>query len=95
MKILIVTKGENGATVFHSNKIIDIPAWKVDEADPTGAGDVFAAAFSLTYSKSLNVEYAARFASCAASFSVEGIGFESMPTKKQVECRMKQHPTGT
>ena len=95
VKILIVTKGENGATVFHSNKIIDIPAWKVDEADPTGAGDVFAAAFSLTYSKSLNVEYAARFASCAASFSVEGIGFESMPSKKQVECRMKQHPTGT
>ncbi|MFL2761820.1 MAG: PfkB family carbohydrate kinase [Dehalococcoidia bacterium] len=94
VNILILTQGENGATIFHSGKKIHIPGWKTDAVDPTGAGDVFAAAFSLSYSKSSNVEYAGRFASCAASFSVQGVGFESMPTQKQVESRMNQHPNG-
>lgn len=94
VKILVVTHGENGSTVFHSGKKINIPAWKVDSVDPTGAGDVFAAAFSLSYSKSSDVENAARFASCASSFSVQGIGFKSMPTQKQVENRMNEYPNG-
>ena len=94
VNILVLTQGENGATIFHSGKKIHIPGWKTDAVDPTGAGDVFAAAFSLSYSKSSDVEYAGRFASCAASFSVQEVGFESMPTQKQVESRMKQHPNG-
>ena len=92
--ILIVTRGENGSTVFHSDKKINIPAWRVDSVDPTGAGDVYAAAFSLIYWISSDIEYAARFASCAASFSVQGMGIESIPSLKQIETRMTQHPNG-
>ena len=44
------------------------------EVDPTGAGDVFAAAFLLRYHETGDLLEAAAFAACAASCAVEGVG---------------------
>ena len=55
--------------------------------DPTGAGDVFAAAYLVRYRETSDALESARFASCAASFCVEAQGTEGIPTRAQMEER--------
>ena len=43
--VLAVTRGDHGADIYYEGKIINIPTPQVPEIDPTGAGDIFAAAF--------------------------------------------------
>jgi sugar/nucleoside kinase (ribokinase family) len=52
--------------------------------DPTGAGDVFAAAFLCHLHASGNPREAADFANRVAACSVEKIGFASIPTRAEV-----------
>ena len=37
--------GDKGSAVFYQNKLIKVPAFKVDSIDTTGAGDAFFGAF--------------------------------------------------
>jgi sugar/nucleoside kinase (ribokinase family) len=60
--------------------------------DPTGAGDVFAAAFLVRYRETGDPFASALFASCAASLSVEAPGLEGVPTRARVEERFRQFP---
>ena len=90
--VLIVTMGERGASLHARGERHAIPAFAADEVDPTGAGDVFAAAYLVRYGETGNVLDAAHFASSAASLSVEGIGVSSVPTRTQVEERLKVRP---
>lgn len=85
--LLLVTQGQNGATVFHQNKREHFPACPAAEVDPTGAGDIFAAAFSLHFSKEKNVSRAVRFAHAAAAVSVERKGMAGIPDRAAVEQR--------
>lgn len=41
---VVVTDGENGGTYYNKGEAIPYAAYPVEEIDPTGAGDVFAAA---------------------------------------------------
>ena len=60
--------------------------------DPTGAGDVFAAAFLTRLSETGNLDLAARFAASAASISVSREGTLAIAERRQIEERMAQHP---
>ena len=66
----------------------EIPPVAAREVDPTGAGDVFAAAYLIAYHESRDPVYAATYASCAASFAVEAPGMEGIPTRAQVASRL-------
>lgn len=70
--LLLVTQGADGVSVFEKQKKSHYPATKVAEKNPTGAGDVFAAAFTLSFAEGKNVEQAARFAHQMAGESVAG-----------------------
>ena len=87
--VLVVTMGSQG-TKLHFNggwhHIAPFPVWEVD---PTGAGDVFGAAYLIRYAETLDVLESARFASCAASFCVEAEGVSGIPTRAQVKERLK------
>lgn len=87
-KLLVLTVGRKGAIVYHEGGCTRLPAYRVNEVDPTGAGDVFAAAFFLRYAESRDCLDAARFANCVASFVVEGAGATNLPTREQVEERL-------
>jgi sugar/nucleoside kinase (ribokinase family) len=87
-KILVVTKGAKGATVYHRGEVRHFPAFETVEVDPTGAGDVFAAAYLIELERSGDLYAAAHFANCVASFSVEKPGTEGIPTLEQVEKRL-------
>jgi hypothetical protein len=88
-RLAIVTENQHGCTAWHGGRQEHFPAFEVDEVDPTGAGDVFAAAFLVRYGETRDLETAVRFASCAASFSVQGTGTAALPTLEQVEDRLK------
>jgi sugar/nucleoside kinase (ribokinase family) len=86
--VLVITEGEKGARVHNEGKWHHIPAFPTVEVEPTGAGDVFAAAYLAHYAKKREAIAAARFASCVASFAVEDEGTEGIPTLEQVEQRL-------
>ena len=70
--IFVLTRGRRGAVMRYEGRWYDIPAYPAREVDPTGAGDVFAAAFLIRYFESSDAFAAGLFASCAASLQVEG-----------------------
>ena len=86
--VLIVTMGSRGARLHAGGRWHDVAAFRAEERDPTGAGDVFAAAYMITYRESGDLLAAARFASCAAALSVEGVGTTAIPTRTEVEARL-------
>ena len=91
--IFILTKGKSGAVMRYGGGWFNIPAYPAREADPTGAGDVFAAAFLIRYFETNDAFAAGLFASCAASLKVEGIGAAAIPTRAQIQLRMSRYPT--
>ncbi len=84
-RVAIVTEGERGATLYYQGKKCHFPARRTEVVDPTGAGDVFAAAFLVRLAETDDPHEAARFANVAASLSVEKIGIASVPNRAQIE----------
>ena len=82
--ILVVTKGKAGATLFTMGQEHKISAPEVNEVDPTGAGDIFAAAFFVRLHLSGDALDAARFATQLAARSVERAGLEGAPTREEI-----------
>lgn len=70
-RLLVVTAGPAGCTVYMGDESWQVPAPAVIEREPTGAGDIFAAAFLLRLLQTRgNPTEAARFANEAAAHSV-------------------------
>jgi sugar/nucleoside kinase (ribokinase family) len=84
-KTVVLTTGWQGATVFVDGEKHDVPPRPCREVDPTGAGDVFAAAFLIRLEETGEPLQAARFANVVASFSVEQPGTLGIPTRAPVE----------
>ncbi len=86
--VLVVTRGAQGATLYVRGKPVHVPAPRVGEVDPTGAGDIFAAAFFIGLRQTGNPYEAAQVATCLAAASVTRRGLEGIPTPAEVErCR--------
>ena len=84
-EIVVVTAGWKGSTVYHRGQRRYFPAREVIEVDPTGAGDVHAAAYLVRLEETGDPWEAAHFANCVASFSVEQPGVKGIPSRQQVE----------
>jgi hypothetical protein len=69
-RLLVLTKGYNGCVVFQDQTILTIPAPRVVEVNPTGAGDIFAAAFLVHLWQTGQVGKSAEFATRIAADSV-------------------------
>ncbi len=89
-KIVVVTKGANGAAVFHENKKYEFPSFPAKEVDSTGAGDIFATAFLIQYNKTKNIALSAAYAHAAASYIIENIGIK-LPTINSIQLRYRQY----
>jgi sugar/nucleoside kinase (ribokinase family) len=90
--LVAMTRAGRGARVYAEGDRRKIDGFPANERDPTGAGDVFAAAFLVRYHESRAVEEAARFASAAAACSVEGTGIKAIAVRDESEERMARHP---
>ena len=86
---VVVTKAERGSDVHAKGSTIQVAAFTVPEVvDQTGAGDAFAASLALGLAEGLALSDAARFASAAASFAVEGLGMARLADRARVRARM-------
>jgi len=90
-RIVALTHGANGAELFLDSKLHHIPAYPAIERDPTGAGDVFAAALFVRYYETRDPIDAAYFAAVVAAASVEGLGISAIPDRSTIEQRLQQH----
>lgn len=86
--ILIVTRGADGSTLYLNGRPQPIAAPAVTERDPTGAGDIFAAAFFVRLSATGEPFTAARFATGLASASVTRVGLASIPDTATIEAAL-------
>jgi len=87
--LLVATDGRHGATLFQHGIAERFPAYPAHEVDPTGAGDVFAAAFLVHYHRHSDPRKAVDFANCVASLSVEHVGIAGIPTMEMVRERIE------
>lgn len=83
-RILVVTEAERGATVFAAGARRQFGAPRVAVVDPTGAGDMFAAAFLIFYQRTRDPWSAARFAIELASVSVTRAGLLGVPAAGEI-----------
>ncbi|MBN2369097.1 MAG: hypothetical protein JXO72_01275 [Vicinamibacteria bacterium] len=89
--IVILTRGWKGLSLLTRDAAHILPALPRSEVDPTGAGDVFAAAFLVGYHETGDLLEAAAFGACAASCVVEGWGLSAIGARAEIERRMKQY----
>ncbi len=86
--LVAVTRGAAGATLYVAGAPRSVPPFPAVERDPTGAGDVFAAALLLRLWETGDALAAATYASAAAACAVEGSGLPALPDRFTVEQRL-------
>lgn len=100
-RMSVVTRGPEGATIYHSMRpedaeglrpgtkrfhSLEIPGVNVKVKSLTGAGDVFAAAFFMKASERTSSALdAGRFANAVAGLSLREIGADSVPSRKEID----------
>lgn len=77
----VVTAGATGALLYVNAQRYEVAPRPARVVDPTGAGDVFAAAFLVEYERLGDPWAAAAAATCAASLAVEGEGWQTVPDR--------------
>ena len=76
--VLLVTRGENGSTVYTATGRTDIPAVPPDRiVDPTGVGDAFRGGLMKGMAMKLPYDVCARMGSVAATYALEHLGGQS------------------
>lgn len=84
-RLLVLTQGASGCTVYTGGQSRHFPAPAVQEIDATGCGDIFAATFFFWLRHSGDPWAAARLANCVAARSVTRKGLAGTPTSDEVE----------
>ncbi len=92
VSIVAMTESWRGARVYADGHWGRMDSYPETEVDPTGAGDTFATGFLIRLHETGDVGEAARFGAAAASLSVGGIVAEAIPTREEIEARMRQYP---
>ena len=88
----VVTAGAAGALLYVNGDRFEVKPRPVrEEIDATGAGDVFAATFMIYYHRDGDPWAAAEAATCAASLSVEGEGWSSVPDATTLEAALAEY----
>jgi sugar/nucleoside kinase (ribokinase family) len=85
--ILAVTDGPRGCEIFWSGQRERVPAPTRASLDPTGAGDIFAAAFFIALQRGDEPIKAAQLAIRLASDSVTRPGISGVPSARQLPTR--------
>jgi sugar/nucleoside kinase (ribokinase family) len=80
---VVVTAGKAGATLYARGEESHFAPPQVAEVDPTGAGDIFAAAFFAQLYRYGDAAAAARLATQLAAISVTRPGLDGVPTRDE------------
>lgn len=83
-RIAIITRGEKPCALLSEEGFVEVKSLRVDVRDPTGAGDVFGAAFLARYSDTQDIVASARFASTAAGLKIRYRGPTGFPSEEEI-----------
>lgn len=86
-RMVVVTQGPDEAYISCAGELMMVPALPAISIDPTGAGDVFAAALFVRYIETGDAGEAARFAHAAAACAIEGKSTTAIPDRETTERR--------
>jgi sugar/nucleoside kinase (ribokinase family) len=84
-----LTFADKGAVLFVNGERHAVPAAPAHEIEPTGAGDVFAAAFLVRYNAGGDPFEAASYAAVAGALTVEAPGIAGVPTAASLASRWR------
>ena len=83
----IATLGDEGAILSLGDEAYRIPAYRVEAVDPTGAGDVYLAAYLIERLRGGEPTWCGAFASATASLIVETAGASFKASSKELQRR--------
>lgn len=87
-EIVLITMGAEGAVCHAFEETLFSPSIKARVVDPTGAGDVFLASFTMSYLSSNDLIDSLAYAVAASSFTVEKYGVSGIPDRRMVLSRV-------
>lgn len=70
IRLVVVKDGDRGAAAYQAGETVTAPAYRVDEVDPTGAGDCFCAAFIACHLNDRDLATCLRYANAAGGHQV-------------------------
>jgi len=88
-QVVVLKQGRDGCTVLTSRGSDRVPAFAIDEVDPTGAGDTFDAAFIVEHLSGASLVDAARFANAAGALKVTTLGPMASHSREQIAAFLK------
>jgi sugar/nucleoside kinase (ribokinase family) len=89
-RTVVLKLGDQGCALFTPERVLHIPSIPVTEVDPTGAGDCFAAAFTVAVLEGKDLRDAARFANVAGALSTTVLGpMEGAARRGEVEAKLE------
>jgi sugar/nucleoside kinase (ribokinase family) len=76
IKVIVLKEGKKGCTIYSSELTdgVKLPGFKVDEIDPTGAGDSFGGAFIVGYLAGWELKLVGRLANAVGALKVTNFG---------------------
>ncbi len=88
---LVVTRGARGAVALAEGAIVEVPGFRIEAIDTTGAGDVFRAGFISAILEERSLGEALRFANAAAAVSCTKRGaIDSVPSRDEVDALLSR-----
>jgi sugar/nucleoside kinase (ribokinase family) len=92
-RIVALKRGAKGSIVFTHFERLAVPAFPIEEVDPTGAGDCYGAAFLVGLLEGWPLTQVARFANAVGALATTRLGpMEGTPTREEVEAFVRDHP---
>jgi ribokinase len=82
-RVIAVTKGSRGATIYSNDGTTNIPIFKVDVVDTTGAGDAFTAGMLYALTRGKSPKEAGRYATACSAICIQELGARSGPKNKK------------
>ena len=84
-KLVVLKQGAEGCKIFGKGLEVEVPAFRVEEIDPTGAGDCFCAGVTVALLDGRQLREVGRFANAVGALAVTKKGpMEGAPTRAQV-----------
>jgi sugar/nucleoside kinase (ribokinase family) len=74
VQVIVIKRGRRGCTVMTRDEEVDVPAFRVREKDPTGAGDCFDAGFVCGWLEGLGPHGSAVLAAAAGALNAMAFG---------------------
>jgi sugar/nucleoside kinase (ribokinase family) len=91
-QVVALKHGAAGATFYAKDETVAVPGYRVEEVDPTGAGDCFNAACVVGLEQGWPLARVARFATAAGALAVTRQGpMEGAPSRDEVEALRQQN----